>query len=311
MENSINFVYCFDDNYLTQSKTSIISLLDCVSEPVNIYILKKSSNKNLNLTEKILNHNNLNYLEIHNLDLKEYEFPNLTNVHVSEATYFRIFISDYIPKDIKLVTYLDADTICLNDPISKVKDIYLKLKDSNYSIAARTEVKNDNTENEVFERLEIQGPYFNAGVMFINLESWRKNNFQEKLINVMNNLNNKIVHWDQDVLNKFFNGSYLEVPLSLNFNTNKINTKTNINSIYFAHYIGSEKPWTILDRVNKSYELYQNNFRKISSKNKYHITHSWKKKSLFLVIKLILNLNIFKLKYPIGFIKSFIKSLKA
>jgi len=311
MKNSINFVYCFDDNYLTQSKTSIISLLDCVSEPVNIYILKKSSNKKLNLTEKILNHKNLNYLEIHNLDLKEYEFPNLTNVHVSEATYFRIFISDYIPKDIKLVTYLDADTICLNDPISKVKDIYLKLKDSNYSIAARTEVKNDNTENEVFERLEIQGSYFNAGVMFINLESWRKNNFQEKLINVMNNLNNKIVHWDQDVLNKFFNGSYLEVPLSLNFNTNKINTKTDINSIYFAHYIGSEKPWTILDKVNKSYELYQNNFRKISSKNKYHITHSWKKKSLFLVIKLILNLNIFKLKYPIGFIKSFIKSLKA
>jgi len=311
MKNSINFVYCFDDNYLTQSKTSIISLLDCVSEPVNIYILKKSSNKKLNLTEKILNHKNLNYLEIHNLDLKEYEFPNLTNVHVSEATYFRIFISDYIPKDIKLVTYLDADTICLNDPISKVKDIYLKLKDSNYSIAARTEVKNDNTENEVFEGLEIQGSYFNAGVMFINLESWRKNNFQEKLINVMNNLNNKIVHWDQDVLNKFFNGSYLEVPLSLNFNTNKINTKTDINSIYFAHYIGSEKPWTILDKVNKSYELYQNNFRKISSKNKYHITHSWKKKSLFLVIKLILNLNIFKLKYPIGFIKSFIKSLKA
>ena len=147
--------------------------------------------------------------------------------------------------------------------------------------------------------------------MFINLESWRKNNFQEKLINVMNNLNNKIVHWDQDVLNKFFNGSYLEVPLSLNFNTNKINTKTNLNSIHFAHYIGSEKPWTILDKINKSYELYQNNFRKISSKNMYHITHSWKKKSLFLVIKLILNLNIFKLKYPIGFIKSFIKSLKA
>ena len=138
MENSINFVYCFDDNYLTQAKTSIISLLDCVSEPVNIYILKKSSNKKLNLTEKILSHKNLNYIEIHNLDLKEYEFPNLTNVHVSEATYFRIFISDYIPKDIKLVTYLDADTICLNDPISKLKDIYLKLKDSNYSIAART-----------------------------------------------------------------------------------------------------------------------------------------------------------------------------
>lgn len=310
MGSELNFVFCFDDNYLIQSETSIISLLDCVSEPVNIYILKKSSNKKLEMTEKVLKHKNLNYLEINNLNLTEYEFPNLTNVHVSEATYFRIFISEYIPNEIKFLTYLDADTVCLNDPIWDIRNTFSKLENSNYSIAARTEIENSHKDNEVFKRLKIHGPYFNAGVLFINLEYWRINNFQEKLIDVMNEIRNEIVHWDQDVLNKFFNGSYLKISSNMNFNSNKIDTNTDLSSIFFAHYIGSKKPWTILSKIDKSYEIYQNNFRKISNQNMYHITHTWKKKSLLLFIKLILNLNIFKLEYPIEFIKSFIKSLK-
>ena len=35
---------------------------------------------------------------------------------MSEATYFRIFVEEYIDIDIDYFIYLDADIICINNP---------------------------------------------------------------------------------------------------------------------------------------------------------------------------------------------------
>ena len=38
----LNFVYCFDENYNSQALTSINSLLQQTSKPVNIYIIHEN-----------------------------------------------------------------------------------------------------------------------------------------------------------------------------------------------------------------------------------------------------------------------------
>ncbi len=310
MIKPLNFIYCFDDNYIKQAFTSIISLLDSVSEPINIYILKKASSSKLDLADKILDHKKLNNLKVFEISLNEYNFPNLLDVHVTEATYYRIFISQYLPSEVEFVTYLDADTVCINNPISEIKDTIAMLKESKYSIGARTEIEKNLKNNEVLERLNLIGPYFNAGVLFLNLKMWRKNNYQEKLLDTMEKHSNKILHWDQDVMNKFFNGNYLQIRNNLNFNSENFDIKKNKDSVLFVHYIGSKKPWSVLGYVNDAFEIYHDNYRKINQYNKYHITHTWKRASFKLFIKLFLNFNILKFKYPIGYIKNFIKSLK-
>ena len=53
-----------------------------------------------------------------------------------------------------------------------------KLKESDFIISAKTEFSNDEElygYHDEFNRLEMKGSkYFNAGVMFIDLEKWRK-----------------------------------------------------------------------------------------------------------------------------------------
>ena len=66
------------------------------------------------------------------------------NAHVSEATYYRLFIEDYLPSEIDNFLYLDADIICCNDPIPILDEIIFKLKKSNKIISAVSEIKNNN-----------------------------------------------------------------------------------------------------------------------------------------------------------------------
>ena len=59
-----NFFYAADKNYNYQLYISILSLLDKVSEKINIYVLHKDPDTFLFLEEKILKESMLNKLEI-------------------------------------------------------------------------------------------------------------------------------------------------------------------------------------------------------------------------------------------------------
>ena len=45
-----------------------------------------------------------------------------------QATYYRLFIEDYLPSEIDNFLYLDADIICCNDPIPIMDEIIFKLR---------------------------------------------------------------------------------------------------------------------------------------------------------------------------------------
>ena len=75
-------------------------------------------------------------------------------------------------------------------------------------------------------------------------------------------------YWDQDILNKYYDGEYFELDEGLNFKINLIgkdyrkilNTDELSKKIYFVHYSGKFKPWSVKGSThNASYifhELY-------------------------------------------------------
>ena len=97
---------------------------------------------------------------------------------MSEATYYRFYIDDYLPTDLEEVLYIDADIICMQN----ISEFYFKqfkeLKNSEYTISVSTEFTDNFDEygyHDEFNRLELKnGNYFNAGVMFIDLKKWKK-----------------------------------------------------------------------------------------------------------------------------------------
>ena len=70
----LNFVYCFDENYNSQALTSINSLLQQTSKPVNIYIIHENP-KTFNLDKIDLR--KANELKIFDIQIEDIEFPNI------------------------------------------------------------------------------------------------------------------------------------------------------------------------------------------------------------------------------------------
>lgn len=317
MSSSINFLYCFDENYTNQAFSSMISFLDNISKKINIIIIYNKPNLKDKIPNCIANHKNLNSLKVHEFKEKNYYFPNLDNNHISEATYYRIFLEKYIEPSIKSLVYVDADTICINDPTIYIQNLLKELIKSSYVISARTEIDKNLIQNYTlfyendpalpFKRLEIDNLYFNAGVMLIDISKWKKENMTNKLINKLEKLKDKIVTWDQDVINSEINGRYLPLPESLNcFQTDL--TDENEKNQLIVHYLGSNKPWFSSGIFMNSSKFYHKNFYKHQNKP-YHIVHLWKKQSLVDLLKAITSRKILSLDLPVSFIKEFTLTL--
>ena len=311
----INFLYCFDDNYNFQAFSSMISLLDKINSKVNIFIIHKSKNNKQFLPNKIINHKYLNNLMVYKFEKEINNYPNLYNAHVSEATYYRLFCHEYLP-NLESVFYIDADIICVNDPLSVIIKNTEDLLGSNFIFSSKTELTKEDENKEVFDRLELNSSrYFNAGVMNINLIKWKKLTYN--YLELFENVGHKLNYWDQDLLNYLFDGNYLELDSRLNkvidFSLYEyIKKLPSIESITlnknFIHFAGSHKPWSVNGIMVNLSEIYQKEFRKISQ-NYFHITHKIRSYSIYVFYKNVVNFKFFRIENKILFLKDFIKSL--
>lgn len=294
----MNFLYCFDNNYNIQASISIHSLLEHLETKADIHIIHKDPPSFIKLMGKIKKHKNLSNIYIHKFN-KSMDFPKLEESHVSEATYYRIFISDYLDENIEHLIYLDADTVVVNNIESELMSISKDLNISDNVIAAKTDVN----LSKHSKKLTGNERYFNAGVMFINYKKWVSNNCLEGLLLKMKEIQNEIIFWDQDVLNAYFNGVYLEINESYNYkvdvddsNQGKIDTK----NIKILHYVGKSKPWTVRGASKDNSIHYQNKYNELFFLP-YHISNNWKRQA-FDDLRTLYKFNLIKrVKKPIGF----------
>jgi lipopolysaccharide biosynthesis glycosyltransferase len=309
MEN-INLLYCFDKNYNYQAFSSIISFLDHSDSELNIYIIHQNLNDLENIPENILSHKNLKTIEKYQFGEYTSLFPNLENAHISEATYYRLFISSILPKTVKNLLYIDCDVICVNTPNKIIHDTFKDLNASNFIISAKTEFDKKNSVEEVFIRLKLKSQhYFNAGVMFIDLLKWNQKEIQVLSTDIIENSKLKFTYWDQDILNIIFDGNYFHLTEALNYKVSlsKNDNHLDTSNIYFLHFQGSNKPWSVEGVLSTNSYFYQSNFKKLNIDN-YHIVHKWKKYSLSVFFQnltpLIKNKNINLFRYTITLLKS-------
>ena len=292
--------------------TSMVSLLDRIDEKININIIHNSKDVYQSIPQYIENHKNLNSINIHFFQNEKYTFPNLDNSHVSEATYFRLFIEDYIDKSHDFLIYLDADVVCIKNPIPYFNSIIQSMIDNDFTVAAM----NDPSMPEIDERsinLGIKsGRYFNAGVMIINYSKWIDQDIKTKSTQIIKEKKEKLILWDQDVLNIIFDGKFQNIDQEFNYRMDILNFSDKEissiqNNVYLIHYFGKSKPWTLKGINFGISEYYQSEFRKIS-KNKYHIVHKWKRDSLNYIFEIIFSSKLFKLKFPFRFIVEALRS---
>lgn len=307
-----NFLFCFDSNYNIPASCSMISLLDNVDEKINIYIMHQDESDFEFLIDKITKHKMLNDIKVYKVNLNNFTFPNVLGSHVSDATYYRLFIQDYIKDEIGFITYLDCDVFCISNPIYIIKKEISKLKKSNFSISSLPEP----SLSHYGKKLNMKSSnYFNAGVMIINLETWKKNNLQKSFLKILNTYNTKLHFWDQDILNIYFDGNFQVMDENLNYkvdmevdNSAELIDQKQKENIIFLHYSGKFKPWSVRGAVNDNSKYFQETYRNLFEK-KYYISFNYKKNAINDFVESIRNKTIFDTEYPLQFIKHVMSSL--
>ena len=244
MNNSYDIVFCIDKNFNKQAFLSIASFYKTnINFENKIYIIHKSPNSFKKYLKKLEN-----YFPHYNVELIKFKFkikhyPKLKSSHVSEATYYRMFIADHIVNSLPFIVYIDADAFFINDISEAVNKIVNRLNSENLLLSAKTEHTYDEGA-ELFARLDINDKYFNAGVMVINFKKWKDENISQKLKDKVDKIKDNINYWDQDVLNSVINGKYFELPKELNHTVDFDGKKIEVsNQIKILHYSGKMKPW--------------------------------------------------------------------
>ena len=306
----MNLLYCFDTNYDKQTYISIMSFLEKNDCNLDIYIIHNDPSTFQKYINKLNKFPNINISIIKFKNEENVHLPIKRDDHVSEATYYRLFIEKYLPKDVNHVLYVDSDVMCVRNIELPANRIFNELLNSDKIIASKLDGIQEGNE-ELFRNLNMDGSYFNAGVMFIDLTKWRLNGLSKKLFSKLRSLEGKITFWDQDVLNSFFNGNYLEVGDHFNFYINDKTKKTDLEKIsyevFLIHYAGSNKPWTVDGGLRKSSNYYQ----ELSLKylKKYHLVTKYRMGDVKNIYNSILNREIFELAHPFKYLRSCIYSI--
>tara|TARA_Y100000816_G_scaffold208839_1_gene154659 strand:+ start:24934 stop:25845 length:912 start_codon:yes stop_codon:yes gene_type:complete len=282
-----NFLYCFDSNYNVQATVSISTLLEKYDSEVNLYILHDNPRLFKKYKTKLKKYKNLNKIEIYKFEDTNYDFPNLNNSHVSYATYFRMFISNYLPQDIDFLIYLDADILCLSNPRFVLDEEINKLKNSDNVLTGL----NEEVSTLHKQRLGLKNNrYFNAGLIIINYQKWSKPETIENFLNIMNSKFANIEFWDQDILNIYFDGKFSNLPINLNYISpdGKALYEKQIN---FLHFAGSNKPWYFENTFKEISKYYNREYMKVF-RNKYHVTFKFKKHEIPIFIDICKTKNV-------------------
>ena len=119
----MNIAYVCDKNYFNPFLISLGSLIksNSIEKIEKVYIFIDFDKKLIERRiENILSQNKFEVIEFNKESLVEIQKElNLTiHSHISLATYYRLFISEYLPKELKKIIYLDCDTVILKELFS-------------------------------------------------------------------------------------------------------------------------------------------------------------------------------------------------
>lgn len=189
-------------------------------------------------------------------------FPNTAKgASVTQAAYYRLLISEILPKTIQKVLYMDGDIIVRHSLLPLWNT---DLKD--YPLGAVIDSIGDNPE--FYQRLNYSPKlgYFNSGVMLINLEYWREHEVVKDFLGILKEYGDNLKFWDQDVLNISFSENKFLLPIKYNFMSGFLWMQAQYSSKYENEVLEARKDPVIVHFAgSKPWEAYQRNLHPFRS----------------------------------------------
>lgn len=254
-EKKIDVVFSIDAGYIQHFCVALTSLLENNLQSVGrIFLIT-------NIVDKALLQDTLSFilskykkevtlLAIDDIITKKFKVDS----YVSQAAYYRLFLSEILPDGIDKILYLDSDIV-----VTKNLDSLFELEfesgkydngkdQKDYYLYAVSELSWQEVDR--LQGIGLSGTkYFNSGVLLVNLKKWRAENISKALISIALSYKDKLTFWDQDVLNIAFENDWGELENKYNsVNVERLDKKIYERDYSIIHYTGGSKPWRFNNR---------------------------------------------------------------
>jgi len=171
--------------------------------------------------------------------------------HVSAATYERLQINQYLPDDTAHVLWLDCDLLVLDDittlfrrpagghVLEAVRDPFVRTMKSAFGVRHWRELGLDGLT-----------PYFNAGVMLIDMQRWRAAEVAERALHHLRQYGNQVFFRDQEALNAVIGAHWAPLEDRWNYSANPFHARAQSlgsDAPAVIHFTGRTKPWKLPD----------------------------------------------------------------
>jgi lipopolysaccharide biosynthesis glycosyltransferase len=175
--------------------------------------------------------------------------------HLSVETYYRLVLESAFDDSVQRVIYLDADLVVLGD-LSDLAAIDLggKTVGAVMDFAIRRWGGPRTCEALKSQRQHADRSYFNAGVLVIDLDAWRRKRVRDLAVRFLFENQGRIHCWDQDALNHALGGDWCELDPRWNrmcywerqeFPDPPFSDEVmaSLSTPNIVHFTGRRKPW--------------------------------------------------------------------
>lgn len=196
--NVVHIVYASDDKFAEILGVSLVSLYENSKDmdDIIVYVLDSgisSENRDRLLTVcRDYKRSDIQFIPARDIS-KKLEMKVATD-RGSLSQYARLFVSSDLPEDLGRVLYLDCDII-VKQSIRELWNLDLHGKTIGALMDAFSKYYRANID------LEENDIMFNSGVMLIDLDKWRKDRVEDKLLEFISRKNGWIQQGDQGALN--------------------------------------------------------------------------------------------------------------
>jgi lipopolysaccharide biosynthesis glycosyltransferase len=194
-----------------------------------------------------------NRIDLVTLDFARFDKNLKTGGRFSRAVFRRLFFDEILPAHFERIVSIDSDMLIVRPGLAKLGSFDLGGSPlaAAYDMIFLMDFKRDALARrfQTYRRslgLDLETPYFNAGLMAIDRAEWRRRALTERVVRALRETPARFPFMEQDVLNATLSGDF--APLSPRFNFMGdfflLDLERRIEPIVL-HFVNAPKPWEL------------------------------------------------------------------